>query len=92
MGAGTTAGAEAIAAAEKNADVLAARAAIGDPSAFPSIYRIPAAMLYTSGMVERMSRILGVPLPFSVRFGSNEMEGKYVHQVGHHVMLLICIF
>lgn len=42
-------GAEAIAAAERNADLLTARAASGDPSAIPSICRISAATHYPAG-------------------------------------------
>jgi hypothetical protein len=48
----TTSGAEAIAAAERNADLLTARAASGDPSAIPSICRISAATQYSSGKFE----------------------------------------
>ena len=48
----TASGAEAIAAAEKNADLLTARAASGDPSAIPSICRISAGAHYSSGNFE----------------------------------------
>lgn len=48
----TASGAEAIAAAERNADLLTARAASGDPSAIPSICRISTAAHYSSGIFE----------------------------------------
>lgn len=48
----TAGGAEAIAAAERSADLLTARAASGDPSAIPSICRISAATHYSSGILE----------------------------------------
>ncbi|CAM6086709.1 unnamed protein product [Calypogeia fissa] len=43
-GAGNSAGPEAVAAAQKNADLLTARAGAGDPSAISSINRISAAL------------------------------------------------
>lgn len=46
----TASGAEAIAAAERSADLLTARAASGDPSAIPLICRISAATHYSSGI------------------------------------------
>ncbi|CAK9189720.1 unnamed protein product [Sphagnum troendelagicum] len=49
MGASTSAGSEAVAVAERNADLITSRAGAGDPSAFPSILRIPAAAQYSSG-------------------------------------------
>lgn len=49
MTSSTSSGAEAIAAAERNADLLTAKAASGDPSAIPSICRISAAM-HSSGV------------------------------------------
>jgi len=48
----TASGAEAIAVAERSADLLTARAASGDPSAIPSICRISAATHYSSGIFE----------------------------------------
>lgn len=51
MTSSTSSGAEAIAAAERNADLLTAKAASGDPSAIPSICRISAAM-HSSGTVK----------------------------------------
>ncbi|KAF5176473.1 Augmin subunit [Thalictrum thalictroides] len=46
MGANGSTGPEAIAAAEKNATVLTARASSRDPSKIPSIYRVSAALQY----------------------------------------------
>lgn len=42
-------GPEALAAAEKNAAMLTARAGARDPSAIPSICRVSAALQYRSG-------------------------------------------
>lgn len=49
MGANGSTGPEAVAAAEKNAAVLTARAGARDPSAIPSICRISAALQYPVG-------------------------------------------
>jgi len=49
MGASGSAGPEALAAAEKNASLLTARAGARDPSAIPSICRISAALQCPSG-------------------------------------------
>lgn len=49
MGGNGSTGTEAIAAAEKNAAVLTARAGARDPSAIPSICRISAALQYPAG-------------------------------------------
>lgn len=54
-------GAEAIAAAERNADLLTARAASGDPSAIPSICRIASATHYSAGKFE-----ISLIAPFNV--------------------------
>lgn len=43
-------GPEAVAAAEKNAALLTARASDGDPSAIPSICRVSAALQYPAGI------------------------------------------
>lgn len=50
MGANGSTGPEAVAAAEKNAALLTARAGARDPSAIPSICRISAALQYPSGL------------------------------------------
>lgn len=50
MGANGSTGPEAVAAAEKNAAVLTARAGARDPSAIPSICRISAALQYPAGL------------------------------------------
>ncbi|KAA8547877.1 hypothetical protein F0562_004306 [Nyssa sinensis] len=50
MGANGSAGPEAVAAAEKNAALLTARAGARDPSAIPSICRISAALQYPAGL------------------------------------------
>ncbi|CAK9175796.1 unnamed protein product [Ilex paraguariensis] len=50
MGANGSSGPEAVAAAEKNASILTARAGARDPSAIPSICRISAALQYPSGL------------------------------------------
>lgn len=50
MGATGSTGPEAIAAAEKNASILTARAGARDPSAIPSICRISAALQYPAGL------------------------------------------
>ncbi|KAL7232159.1 hypothetical protein ACSBR2_010221 [Camellia fascicularis] len=49
MGANGSTGPEAVAAAEKNAALLTARAGARDPSAIPSICRISAALQYPAG-------------------------------------------
>lgn len=47
-------GPEAIAAAEKNASLLTARAGARDPSAIPSICRVSAALQYPAGEFFRL--------------------------------------
>lgn len=49
-GANTNGGAEAVAVAERQADLLTLRAGSGDPSAVPTICRISAALKYPPGM------------------------------------------
>lgn len=49
MGSNGSAGPEAVAAAERNAALLTARAGARDPSAVPSICRVSAALQYHSG-------------------------------------------
>ena len=51
MGVSGSTGAEAVAAAEKNAELLTARAGARDPSAIPSVCRISAALQYHAGNV-----------------------------------------
>ncbi|KAI3747973.1 hypothetical protein L6452_10750 [Arctium lappa] len=50
MGLNGSTGPEAVAAAEKNAALLTARAGAGDPSAIPSICRVSAALQYHAGL------------------------------------------
>lgn len=50
LGTNGSTGPEAIAAAEKNAALLTARAGARDPSAIPSICRISAALQYPAGL------------------------------------------
>nr|KJB10549.1 hypothetical protein B456_001G207000 [Gossypium raimondii] len=50
MGANGSTGPEAVAAAEKNAALLTARAGARDPSAIPSICRVSAALQYPAGL------------------------------------------
>lgn len=50
MGVSGSTGPEAVAAAEKNAELLTARAGARDPSAIPSICRISAALQYHAGL------------------------------------------
>ncbi|WCJ25526.1 AUGMIN subunit 5 [Euphorbia peplus] len=50
MGSSGSTGLEAIAAAEKNASLLTARAGARDPSAIPSICRVSAALQYPAGL------------------------------------------
>ncbi|KAJ4833097.1 AUGMIN subunit 5 [Turnera subulata] len=50
MGSNGSTGPEAVAAAEKNASLLTARAGARDPSAIPSICRISAALQYPAGL------------------------------------------
>lgn len=52
MGSTGSTGPEAIAAAEKNAALLTARAGARDPSAIPSICRVSAALQYPAGSLE----------------------------------------
>lgn len=54
LGTNGSTGPEAIAAAEKNAALLTARAGARDPSAVPSICRISAALQYPAGLFLRM--------------------------------------
>jgi hypothetical protein len=49
MGSNGSTGPEAVAAAEKNAALLTARAGARDPSAIPSICRVSAALQYPAG-------------------------------------------
>lgn len=49
MGANGATGAEALAAAEKTATLLTARAGARDPSAIPSVCRISAALQHSNG-------------------------------------------
>lgn len=49
MGVSGSTGPEAVAAAEKNAAILTARAGARDPSVIPSICRISAALQYPAG-------------------------------------------
>jgi len=49
-GANINGGAEAVAFAERQADMLTLRAGSGDPSAVPTICRISAALKYPPGM------------------------------------------
>lgn len=49
MGANGSTGPEAVAAAEKNAALLTARAGARDPSAIPSICRVSACLQYPTG-------------------------------------------
>lgn len=49
MGANGSTGPEALAAAEKSAALLTARAGARDPSAIPSICRVSAALKYPAG-------------------------------------------
>lgn len=51
MGANGSTGPEAVAAAEKSAALLTARAGARDPSAIPSICRISAALQYPAGQL-----------------------------------------
>lgn len=51
-GASNSAGPEAVAAAQKNADLLTARAGAGDPSAISSINRISAALQNPTGEID----------------------------------------
>lgn len=49
MGVNVTLGPDAVAAAEKNAAILTAKAGARDPSAIPSICRVSAALQYPTG-------------------------------------------
>ena len=49
MGTNGSTGPESVAAAEKNAALLTARAGARDPSAIPSICRVSAALQYPAG-------------------------------------------
>ncbi|KAI3704714.1 hypothetical protein L1987_74941 [Smallanthus sonchifolius] len=51
-------GPEAVAAAEKSADLLTARAASGDPSAIPSICRVSATFKYPAGSEASLASVL----------------------------------
>ncbi|KAH0463386.1 hypothetical protein IEQ34_007968 [Dendrobium chrysotoxum] len=58
LGATGAIGPEALAAAEKNASLLTARAGAGDPSAVPSICRISAALQYYCGTDDGLTSVL----------------------------------
>ncbi|PKU85691.1 AUGMIN subunit 5 isoform X2 [Dendrobium catenatum] len=58
LGATGAMGPEALAAAEKNASLLTARAGAGDPSAVPSICRISAALQYYCGTDDGLTSVL----------------------------------
>lgn len=64
MGATGSTGPEAVAAAEKNASLLTARAGARDPSAIPSICRISAALQYPAGqfLFTKLSTLLALEL------------------------------
>ncbi|KAI7750583.1 hypothetical protein M8C21_022492, partial [Ambrosia artemisiifolia] len=51
-------GPEAVAAAEKNANLLTARAGSGDPSAIPSICRVACALQYPAGSEASLASVL----------------------------------
>ncbi|KAK9700259.1 hypothetical protein RND81_08G227600 [Saponaria officinalis] len=71
MGASGSNGPEALAAVEKNAALLTARAGSGDPSAIPSICRISAALQYPSGSDDALSSVLKA-LEFCLRLRGSE--------------------
>jgi hypothetical protein len=58
VGSNGVTGSEALAAAEKHAALLTARAGARDPSAVPSICRISAALQYNFGMVSRTDIVM----------------------------------
>lgn len=58
MGSNGVTGSEALAAAEKHAALLTARAGARDPSAVPSICRISAALQYNFGMVSHTDIVM----------------------------------
>lgn len=72
MGVSGSTGPEAVAAAEKNAAILTARAGAKDPSAVPSICRISAALQYPAGefsssfqcIVIHLNQVLGSKFNF----------------------------
>ncbi|XP_021736959.1 AUGMIN subunit 5-like [Chenopodium quinoa] len=66
MGSSGSTGPEALAAAEKNAALLTARAGARDPSAIPSICRISAALHYPSGSDDGLASVLKA-LEFSLK-------------------------
>ncbi|PKI55347.1 hypothetical protein CRG98_024257 [Punica granatum] len=74
VGANGTTGPEAIAAAEKNAALLTARAGARDPSAVPSICRISAALQYPAGLEGSDAALASVleSLEFCLRLRGSE--------------------
>ncbi|KAL9231271.1 hypothetical protein vseg_006518 [Gypsophila vaccaria] len=71
MGASGSNGPEALAAAEKNAALLTARAGSGDPSAIPSICRISSALQYPSGSDDALASVLKA-LEFCLKLRGSE--------------------
>ncbi|KAF3590604.1 hypothetical protein DY000_02025561 [Brassica cretica] len=74
MGANGSTGPEAVAAAEKNAALLTARAGARDPSAIPSICRISAALQYPAGLEGSDASLASVleSLEFCLRLRGSE--------------------
>ncbi|CAF2089825.1 unnamed protein product [Brassica rapa] len=74
MGANGSTGPEAVAAAEKNAALLTARAGARDPSAIPSICRISAALQYPTGLEGSDASLASVleSLEFCLRLRGSE--------------------
>lgn len=74
MGANGSTGPEAVAAAEKNAALLTARAGARDPSAIPSICRVSAALQYPAGLDGSDSSLASVleSLEFCLRLRGSE--------------------
>ncbi|XP_021739387.1 AUGMIN subunit 5-like isoform X1 [Chenopodium quinoa] len=71
MGSSGSTGPEALAAAEKNAALLTARAGARDPSAIPSICRISAALHYPSGSDDGLASVLKA-VEFSLKLRGSE--------------------
>ncbi|KAL8161911.1 hypothetical protein V2J09_013400 [Rumex salicifolius] len=85
MGASGTAGTEAVAAAERNAALLTARAGARDPSAIPSICRVSAALQYPCGTDAGLASVLEA-LEFCLKLRGSEASvleelAKAIHLV-----------
>lgn len=106
MGGNGSTGPEAVAAAEKNAAILTAKAGARDPSATPSICRVSAALQYPGGEssfscdnIRSMPKIRGLSIIYLVMeeltfspFGQFLLEGFSLYRKSHLPLTFSCVF